>query len=289
MAQQGKRGMNAILSVFGGVFEKGSLANERNRVTFRSNLVRTSLACSIWRDPHLNPVRFTRKTRQRRARSMERPWGWNVARQNRLGRRCEDPGEGCRMDPCLSVQLSLLPEGSWLSFCPSSYWAGQQEPHNPTLAPAPENLEWKLEAACGCIPFHQPQPISNSSLSLLISFLRFPRKSAPLTHTHSHSPNPPPQACSKMSVCNSKGLVKGNQPVSSCATLTFPSSHPTIWYPGGLSLPGWRGQGQRAPTACKPLSRHAGQNANTVQETTVGLPQPFFSLWIRSATCPTSQ
>lgn len=121
MAQQGKRGMNAILSVFGGVFEKGSLANERNRVTFRSNLVRTSLACSIWRDPHLNPVRFTRKTRQRRARSMERPWGWNVARQNRLGRRCEDPGEGCRMDPCLSVQLSLLPEGSWLPFCPSSY------------------------------------------------------------------------------------------------------------------------------------------------------------------------
>lgn len=60
-----ERGMNAIVSVFGGVFEKGSLAKERNSFTFLSNLVRTSLACSIWRVPHLNSVRFTRKKRQR--------------------------------------------------------------------------------------------------------------------------------------------------------------------------------------------------------------------------------
>lgn len=136
IAQKGKRGMNAILSVFGGVFEKGSLANERNRFTFLSNLVRTSLACSIWRAPHLNSVRFTRKKRQRQARSTQRPWGWNASRQNRLCWRCKGPGEACGTDPCLSAEFSrgLLV----IFFCPSNYWAGQQEPHNPAVAPAPD-------------------------------------------------------------------------------------------------------------------------------------------------------
>lgn len=48
-----------MLSVFGGVFEKGSLAKERNSFTFLSNLVRTSLACSILRIPHLKSVRHS--------------------------------------------------------------------------------------------------------------------------------------------------------------------------------------------------------------------------------------
>lgn len=107
------------------------------------------------------------------------------------------------------------------AFCPSSYSSGQQEPSpHPILPPAPESPGRKPGPAGRRPSFHQPQPISNSSLSLLISFLQFPRKSAPLTHTHSHNPNPPAQACSKMSVCNSKALVTGK---SACQRLG--SSH----------------------------------------------------------------
>lgn len=121
--------------------------------------------------------------------------------------------------------------------CPSSCWAGQPGPHAP---PGPQHQRAWGESwgRLTDTSFHQPQPISSSSLSLLISFLQFPRKSAPLTHTHSHNRNPPPHACSQMSVCPSKDLVKGNPPVSSCANLTFPSLRPTIWCLGGLSLPG---------------------------------------------------
>lgn len=46
-------------------FEKGSLAKERNSFPFLSNLVRTSLACSILRLPRLKSVRHTRKKRHR--------------------------------------------------------------------------------------------------------------------------------------------------------------------------------------------------------------------------------
>lgn len=98
-----ERGMNAIVSVFGGVFEKGSLATERNSFTFLSNLVRTSLACSIWRVPHLNCVRFTRKKRQRQARSLQRPWGWNVSWRNRL----RGPWKS-QMRPVEGILASLL-------------------------------------------------------------------------------------------------------------------------------------------------------------------------------------
>lgn len=73
-------------------------------------------------------------------------------------------------------------------------------------------------------------------MSLLLSFLQFPRKPAPLTHTH--TPNPSPRACSKMSVCNPQGPVEGNQPVSAGANLPSPSLRPTIWCLGGLSVPG---------------------------------------------------
>lgn len=81
-----------------------------------------------------------------------------------------------------------------------------------------------------------PQPISNSSSSLLVSFLHFPRKSAPRTHSLSH-PNPPPQACSKTSVCNSPGLVEGKQPLA--AALTSPSLHtPSSLVSGWVVSPG---------------------------------------------------
>lgn len=50
------------MSMFGGVFEKGSLAEERNSFTFLSDLVQTSLACSLLRVPHLKSVRHTTKT-----------------------------------------------------------------------------------------------------------------------------------------------------------------------------------------------------------------------------------
>lgn len=118
---------------------------------------------------------------------------------------------------------------------------------SPTSHPAPSTREPGIKLGPTRQPtFHQPQPISNSSLSLLISFLQFPRKSAPLTHTHSHNPNPPARACSKMSVCNSRDLVEGNLPVSSWADLSLPSLHPTVWCLGGLSL--------LAPAARQPLT-----------------------------------
>lgn len=48
-----RKDRNAILlSVFGGVSGKGSLAKERNSYTFLSNLVRTTLACFLLRVPH---------------------------------------------------------------------------------------------------------------------------------------------------------------------------------------------------------------------------------------------
>lgn len=52
-----------MLSVFGGVSGKGSLAKERNSSTFLSNLVRTTLACFLPRVPRKS-VRHTRKKRQ---------------------------------------------------------------------------------------------------------------------------------------------------------------------------------------------------------------------------------
>lgn len=56
-----------MLSVFGGVFEKGSLAQERNSFTFLSGLARTSLACSLLRSPHLKSVRHS--PREKHAKS----------------------------------------------------------------------------------------------------------------------------------------------------------------------------------------------------------------------------
>lgn len=41
-----------MLSVFGGVSGKGSLAKERDSSTFLSNLVRATLACFLLRGPH---------------------------------------------------------------------------------------------------------------------------------------------------------------------------------------------------------------------------------------------
>lgn len=58
IARKGKR--NAILSLSGGVFEKGSLAKERNSYTFLSNLLRTALACSVLRLPHPKLARHSR-------------------------------------------------------------------------------------------------------------------------------------------------------------------------------------------------------------------------------------
>lgn len=53
------------MSIFGGVFEKGSLAKERDSSTFLSDLVQTSLACSLLRVPHLKSVRHTSKKKHR--------------------------------------------------------------------------------------------------------------------------------------------------------------------------------------------------------------------------------
>lgn len=212
---------------------RGSLAKERNTFTFLSNLVRTALACSTLSLPHLKSLRHTRKKTQRRGEKQVGSLGLEYFMAESLGLVLNSAGQGLR--PTEGALASLLLEGtSFFSSVLSPQLLNRpwRAPH-PTPPPAPENPGRELGPASQPTMFHQPQPISNISLSLLISFLQFPRKSAPLTHTHSHNPNPPPRACSKMSVCNSRDPVEGNLPVSSWADLSLPSLHPTIWCLGG--------------------------------------------------------
>lgn len=59
-----------MLSVFGGVSGKGSLAKERNSSTFLPNLVRTTLACFLLRVPYEDtPERKTDRVDEKHAKS----------------------------------------------------------------------------------------------------------------------------------------------------------------------------------------------------------------------------
>lgn len=84
--------------MFGGVFEKGSLAEERNSFTFLSDLVQTSLACSLLRVPHLKSVRTTTKKRHRQGEKHAKSPGLERFVENLLTLASRGPRLGLRKE-----------------------------------------------------------------------------------------------------------------------------------------------------------------------------------------------
>lgn len=188
-------GRDATLPGFGGVFEKGSLAKERDSSTFLSHLVRTSLACSVAMVPHLKAQTHQkgRTGDHGRARSALSPQGWGV-----LGRTLScwrRGGPGLPAEGNLASLLNLLrcsgaPGYVVLFSVPAATGQASQSPTSPPNPSTRQRPRVKAGPARGHTS-QPPQPISNSSSSLFISFPQFPRKSALLTHSRSHTPNPP--------------------------------------------------------------------------------------------------
>lgn len=118
---------------------RGSLAKERNTFTFLSNLVRTALACSILRLPHLKSLRHTRKKTQRRGKKQVGSPGLEYFVAESLGLVLSSTGQGLR--PAEGALASLLLEGtSFFSSALSPQLLNRpwRAPH-PTPPPAPEN------------------------------------------------------------------------------------------------------------------------------------------------------
>lgn len=105
------------MSISGGIFEKGSLAKERNSFTFLSNLVRTSLACSSLKLPRQKSVKHIRRKRHRQGMKPAKSLGLEclVAKSLLLALWSPRlPAEGT----LASLEFSLLVESteSFLSF-----------------------------------------------------------------------------------------------------------------------------------------------------------------------------
>lgn len=118
---------------------RGSLAKERNTFTFLSNLVRTALACSILRLPHLKSLRHTRKKTQRRSKKQVGSPGLEYFVAESLGLVLSSAGQGLR--PAEGALASLLLEGtSFFSSALSPQLLNRpwRAPH-PTPPPTPEN------------------------------------------------------------------------------------------------------------------------------------------------------
>lgn len=164
--------------MFGGVFEKGSLAKERNGFTFLSNLVRTSLACSTLRIPRLQSVRRSP------VRGMPSPQGWAVSWQTHAG--AEVPAEGNQA----SLLSSLCSQGTWRCpsvVCPSSQSLGRpaRTPH-PSLPPAPareSDESWGQPVDTPRFTHHSPSVTAPSASSPSSSFQESLLHSLTRTHT----------------------------------------------------------------------------------------------------------
>lgn len=128
-------GRKATLPGFGGVFEKGSLAKERDSSTFLSHLVRTSLACSVAMVPHLKAQTHQkgRTGDHGRARSALSPQGWGV-----LGRTLScwrRGGPGPPAEGNLASLLNLLRCSGHLVML--FYFLSQRPLGRPARAPRP--------------------------------------------------------------------------------------------------------------------------------------------------------
>lgn len=155
--------------------------------------------------------------------------------------------------------ISSAPQGTWLSSCFLSWQprGRQGEPHTPPCPRLQAENPGESRGQRGHTAFHPPRPICPSSLSLLVSFLQFPRK---VCSTHSLTLTHPKS--STTSLFKNERLQfsrsgRGKAAWEARGRACLPSSHPAAWRPG------------RAPPR---------RGAGPARETTAASPQPFFSL-----------
>lgn len=207
-----------MLSGWGGVSEKGSLAKERNSYTFLSNLVRTTLACFLLRAPHEVCNTHQKEKTDRVGEKLAKSPGQECFVANLL---C-----WCRRKPHLPVEFSLLPGffSCFLSQSPTSCPA-------PSTAPDSLDESWVSPRTWRFTP-HSPSAIVQASSSPSSSFQESLLNS--LTHSLSHTPILH-HSLFKNECLQFYRSGRGEAAVSSCADLAFPphTQQPGVW-PGCL-------------------------------------------------------
>lgn len=169
---------------------KGSLAKEGNSFNFLSHLVRTSLACSMSRVPHLKSVRCTRRRGPRAAEKHATSPGLECFH----GKVSHARAEKCQARsaketlPCCWIFSATQGTRSFSSVsCPGSHWAGGQ---SPTRLPARSSRQRTRVEPGPAGTRHVPSTAAHLSQLLKPPRLLPPVSKKSLLHslTHAHTP-----------------------------------------------------------------------------------------------------
>lgn len=127
-----------------GSLRRGSLATERDGFTFLSNLVGTSLACSVRRLPRWQSAQHTRESTHT-GRSPRRPRGWDELRRS-LGQHRACPGwELCGGLPASRGGLAI---SSCFLVLAAVWQAGRQQRQSPVPPALGTDQDWPGDPCC---------------------------------------------------------------------------------------------------------------------------------------------